>query len=172
MAGAENSQPPPDWLDLGPDETVRLRTSPSKNLLLAGVGLGFVLLVVGSAFVGAQGDIATGRLVSAAMLLILVGLVAVPYLMAERREYVLTTARAVDHAGLPWRSSRSLPLDAVAEVTFEQRWWERWIGVGCVRFATDSDEPDLRFAFVEDPTAVLERLPATVAATRAPEPTP
>lgn len=158
-------------MDLGPDETVQLRTSPSKNLLLAGVGVGFVMLVVGSAFVGAQGDIATGRFVSAAMLLVLVGLLAVPYLVAERREYVLTTAKAVDHAELPWRSSRSLPLDAVIEVTIQQRWWERWIGVGCVRFVAEGGEPDLRFAFVENPAAVLERVPAAVAATRPPETT-
>lgn len=159
----------PDWLDLGPDETVRLRTSPSKNLLLAGVGVGLVLLVVGSAFVGAQGDIATGRLVSAAMLVVLVGLLAGPYLVAERREYVLTSARAIDHAALPWRSRRSVSLDAVEEVTVEQRRWERWIGVGCVRFAVDGDEPDIRFAFVGNPTGVLERASAALAAVRADE---
>lgn len=156
----------PDWLDLGPDETVRLRTSPSKNLLLAGVGLGFALLVVGSAFVGAQGDIATGRLVSAAMLLVLVGLIAGPYLVSERREYVLTSARAVVYAGLPRPSSRSVTMDDVVEVTVEERWWERWIGVGCVRFVTAGDEPDLRFAYVENPTAVLERVPSTQVTTR------
>lgn len=155
----------PPWLELAKGEDLWLRTSPSKNLLLAGVGVGFALLIVGSVVVGAVGDVSTGRLVSAVMLALIVGLLASVYVLSERREYVLTSDRVITRAALPRRPRRDVPLTRVEDITIEQSAWERWIRVGRVRFEIDSQEPDVLFSFVQDPHFVFERATESLTST-------
>lgn len=169
MSDADRRRTPP-WLELEPGEKLWLSAAPSKNLLLAGVGAGFTMLIVGSVIVGAVGNILTGRLISVVMLAVIVGLLAGLYALTERGEYAMTSDRVVARSVLPWRSYRAVPLTRVEEVTIEQSAWERWIQVGGVLFETDGQEPDVRFSFVEDPHFVFER--ATEGLTSTPERTP
>lgn len=148
---------PPEWLRLDPDETVWFRASPSKNLLLAGVGVGFVILVVGSVGVGVVGDLSTGRLLSAAMLAVIVGLLGGVSLLTERREYVLTNKHAYKRAGLTARTVENVDLDRISDVTLEQPMWQHWVGVGSLHFVTEGTDEDLRFAFVENPRHAFKR---------------
>lgn len=164
MADADRPRAPP-WLDLEPEEDLWLVATPSKNLLLAGVGVGFAVLIVGSVVVAVVGDIVTGRLLSAVMLAAIVVLLAWVYVLTERGAYVMTSDRVIVRPGLPWRSARTVPLARVADVAFEQSWWERWVHVGDVRFEIDGGEPALRFAFVEDPRFVFEGASERLAST-------
>lgn len=157
MAAAAGSAPP-GWLDPDPDETVWLRTSPSKSLILVGVALGVVVLVVVSAIVGMLGDRLVGRVLSAAMLVTLVALLVGPIWYAGRREYVLTNRQVIDRAALPWRADTRLAVDDVDEVSLEQSRWEAWIGVGDLRFSPPADAGDLRFAYLDEPHLVYEQV--------------
>lgn len=147
----------PEWLDTGPEETVWLRASPSKNLILVGVAIGFVVLVLVSAIVGALGDRLVGRVLSAGMLVTLVALLVGPFWYAGRREYVLTSRQVVDRAALPWREERRMAVDDVDQVALEQSSWKGWIGVSDIRF-TDDDGGDLRFAYLDDAPRVFEQV--------------
>lgn len=149
----------PEWLTLNPEETVSLRTAPSKNLLLAGIGAGMVLLVVVSV-VAALGDIATGRILSFAVLMIVVALLGGIYLLVHRWEYVVTSERACVTRGLLSREIHVVRLDAVEEVTLDQSRWQRVANVGDLLFVTD--ERTLRFSSVEDPRYVYEQAVAHV----------
>lgn len=160
----------PPWLDLEPAEELWLLAAPSKNLLLAGVGGGFAALVVGSVVVAVVGDIVTGRLISAVMLAAIVVLLAWLYVLTERGGYAITSDRVIVRAVPPWRSHHAVPLASVEDVAFEQSWWERWVRVGDVRFETDGAQPDVRFAYVEDPQFVFERASARMASTPAAAP--
>lgn len=148
----------PTWLDPEPDETVWVRASPSKSLILVGVALGVVILVAVSVIVGALGHRLVGRVLSAGMLVTLVALLIGPIWYAGRREYVLTSRRIIDRAALPWREGTQLAVDDVDQVSLEQSRWEGWIGVGDVRFIPHDDTGDLRFAYLEDPHLVFEQV--------------
>lgn len=157
---------PPEWLRLEPDETVWLRATPSKNLLLAGVGVGFVLLVVGSVGVGVVGDLRTGRLLSASMLAVILGLLGGVFLLTERREYVLTSERAYRRVGLTSETVEDVALDRIRDVSLEQSTWQRWIGVGSLQFVAEDPDEDVRFAFVENPHHVFKRVTEYVESAR------
>lgn len=150
----------PEWLTLNPEETVSLRTAPSKNLLLAGIGVGMVLLVVVSAVVAALGDIATGRILSFAVLMIVVAILGGIYLLVRRWEYVVTSERACVTRGLLSREIHVVRLDAVEEVTLDQSRWQRVANVGDLLFVTD--ERTLRFGSVEAPRHLYKRVLAHV----------
>lgn len=157
---------PPEWVRLDPDETVGLRASPSKNLLLAGVDVGFVILIVGSVGAGIVGDLRTGRLLSAAMLAVIVAVLGGAFLLTERREYVLTSKRAYKRTGLISRTVAGVELDEVRGVSLEQSAWQRWIGVGSLQFVTEGTDDDMRFTFIENPHHVFERVSEYVASER------
>lgn len=157
MAAAAGSSAPA-WLDPEPDETVWLRASPSKSLILVGVGVGVVVLVAVSAIVGALGDRLIGRVLSAGMLVTLVAFLIGPIWYADRREYVLTSRQVIDRAAFPWQADTRLAVDDVDEVSLEQSRWEDWIGVGDIRFSAQADTGDLRFAYLDEPHLVFERV--------------
>lgn len=152
----------PEWLPLEADERVRLRAEPSRNLVLVSLTLGFVLLIGMSLVVSFLVDIRTGRLVSLAVLGIIVGLLFGAYLVIQRREYVLTDRQAYAGIGLREKRISSVDLDAVESVSVEQSRWLQLVNVGTLRFATDADADtdatDLAFSFVEDPRAVHQQV--------------
>lgn len=150
--------PAPDWLDVEPGETVWLHASPSKSLVLVGVGIGFVVLVGVSALVGALGDVLIGRALSAVMLVSLLLLLIGPFLLSERREYVLTNSRVIEKPALPWRSDTWIPIENVEAVSLEQSSWEGYMGIGDLRFDTVHNAHDLRFAYLDDPHLVFEKV--------------
>jgi uncharacterized membrane protein YdbT with pleckstrin-like domain len=150
----------PEWLTLDPGETVHLRAAPSKNLLLAGIGGGMAMLVVVSVVVAALGDIATGRALSFAVLILVVAILGSIYLLVHRWEYAVTSDRICVARGLRSRETRAVPLDAVREVTLDQSRWQRLVNVGDLVIVTD--QRTLRFGSVEDPRRVYERVLAHV----------
>lgn len=148
----------PGWLDAEPEERVWLHVTPSKSLVLVGVALGFVLLVVVSVIVGTLGDILVGRTLSAVMLVSLVGLLVGPFLLSERREYLLTDRRVVRRSALTRRDETELRVEAVDSVALEQSTWQQWVGVGDVRFVAGGGAPDLRFAHLDEPAQVFQQV--------------
>lgn len=150
----------PKWLTLVPGETVHLRAAPSKNLLLAGIGGGMALLVCVSVFVAALGDIVTGRILSFAVVVVVVAVLVSLYLFVHRREYAVTSDRVCVTRGFRSRNARAVSLDAVEEVTLDQSRWQRLVNVGDLVIVTD--RRTLRFDSVEDPRRVYERVLARV----------
>jgi len=140
-------------LDAG--ERVWLRATPSTNLVLASLAVGFVLLVAMSVVVGTLTDLATGRAVSFAVLVLIVALLVTASLVTRRREYVLTSDRACVATGLRSKRVSAIAIENVRDVRVEQSTWQRWVDIGDLRFVAD-DGTAVRFAFVDDPAALQE----------------
>lgn len=150
----------PEWLTLGPGETVHVRAAPSKNLLLAAIAVGMTLLLVVSLVVAALGNIAMGRALSFAVTVFALALLVAIYGFVDRWEYAVTSDRACVARGFRSRERTVLPLDAVERVDVEQSHWQRVIDVGDIVFITDDDA--LRFVAVEDPRRVHEQVAAAL----------
>lgn len=146
---------PPAWLDLDDGERVWMRVSPSRNLVLAALTVGFVLLLVMSVAVSAMSDLGTGRAVSLTVLLVIVGLLVVAFILTKRNEYVLTSERVCAGVGLGSKRVASVDLHDVRDVTVEQSAWQRLASVGTLRFVADGD--DLRFTLVGNPTYLQQQ---------------
>jgi membrane protein implicated in regulation of membrane protease activity len=136
-------------------ERVWLRATPSTNLVLASLAVGFVLLVAMSIVVGTLTDLATGQAVSFVILVLIVALLVAAYLVTERREYVLTSNRACVGTGLRSKWVSAIAIGNVRDVRVEQSRWQRWVDIGDLRFVTD-DGTTVRFAHVDDPAALHE----------------
>lgn len=150
-------------LSLDRDEQVVLHTTPSENLLLAGLTIGFIVLSGTALVVGTVASLSTGRTVSLAVLVIvLVCLVAV-YIVIARREYVLTTERACATVGLVSRRVSSVRLSEVRDVAITQSGWQGLLNLGTLRFETDDETVSLEFALVDDPASVYDRIVAAAA---------
>lgn len=147
---------PPEWLSTATDERVLLRAEPSKNLVLAALTAGFVLLLAMSVLVSALSDLRTGRAVSFAGLVVIVGLIVGASLVVQRREYVLTDERACVGVGFRDERVASIDLADVEGVTVEQSVWQRLVNVGTLRFV--GVDRDLAFSFVEEPLRVHARV--------------
>lgn len=148
---------PPEWMTLDADERVRLRSAPSTNLVLASLTAGFALLIAMSITVGFFTDLATGRSVSFAVLVLIVGLLLAAYTVIKTREYVLTSERACAGVGLTEKRVSSVDLKNVRDVTVGQSEWQRPLNVGTVRFVTNDGEP-VEFRLVENPATVYRRI--------------
>lgn len=144
----------PEWLTLEDDEQVWLRATPSTNLVLASLAVGFVLLLAMSVVVGFLADLATGRAMSFAVLVLIVALLGAAYVVIKRREYVLTSKRASIGVGLRSKRVSSVAIEDVRDVRVEQSGWQRWVDIGDLRFV--ADEGTVRFAFVDEPTDLYE----------------
>lgn len=147
---------PPEWLDLESGERVLVRATPSTNLVLASLIVGVVLMLVMSVVVGFFTDIATGRLVSFAVLVLIVVLIGAAFLVTKRREYVVTSERACAAVGLTGKTVAECSLERVRDVTVEQSGWQRVFNVGTLRFSTGRD--DVTFALVENPASLHGRV--------------
>lgn len=146
----------PEWLTLSPGETVHLRAGPSKNLLLAGIGAGMVLLVLVSIVVASLGEIGTGRALSFVVVVLVVVILAGTYAFVHRWEYAVTSERACIATGLRSRERRSVRLEDVEEVRVDQSHWQRLVSVGDLSFVTE--EGSVRFALVGAPYRAQERV--------------
>lgn len=144
-----STQNPPEWLTLDDGERVEIRVSPSRNLVLASLTVGFVLLLAMSVAVSTMTDLGTGRALSLAVLLFIVGLLVATFLVTRRNEYVLTSERVCAGIGLGSKRVVSVYLENVRDVSVEQSSWHQLLNIGTVRFVTESDE--LAFALVENP---------------------
>lgn len=146
---------PVEWTALAPDERARLRATPSTNLVLAALAVGTAVLVIMSVVVGFFLDVAPGRAVSVVGLAITLGLLVAAYAVTETRDYLLTDERAYTAVGLTEKRVAAIDLDDVRDVRIDQPGWQRLVNVGTVRFVTD--DGDLTFALVENPTHLRER---------------
>lgn len=155
MSGTQSVKTPP-WMTLDTDERVLLRSSPSTNLLMAGVVGGFFLITLGSFPFIALGAVDAGRRTTFAITAIVVLIVIWIFLQIKRREYAVTSKRVSVASGLRAREIRSIDVEDVADVTLEQNRWQRWLSVGTLRFVTDGDD-GVAFDLVGDPHYVYER---------------
>lgn len=147
---------PPEWLALEDDEYVVVRTTPSSNLVLAGLLVGLGLMLVMAVVVGFFTSRATGRTVSFTVLLLIIGLIAATFLLTKRREYVVTDRRACAAVGFLDRDVSECSLSRVTDLAVEQSTWQQLFNVGTLRFETD--DGDLAFRLLEGPTGVQSRL--------------
>lgn len=145
----------PTWLTLDRDERVLLRSSPSTNLLMAGVVGGFFLITLGSFPFIALGAVDAGRRTTFALTGLVVVVVLWIFLQIKRREYAVTNKRVSVATGLRTREVRSVDVADVTDVSLEQGRWQRWLSVGTLRFVTADDALD--FALVGSPHFVYER---------------
>lgn len=147
---------PPEWLSLEPDEHVVLRASPSVNLLLASLIVGFVVLTGMAILVSVGTDLATGRMAMFAVLLLILATIAGVFIWVEQREYVMTSRRVSVAVRLPSARVSSIALDDVSDITVDQSGWRGWIEVGDLQFRT-TDGTVLRFAAIENPQVAYRR---------------
>lgn len=149
---------PPRWVTLDSGEQVWLRATPSTNLVLGGLAVGFVLLIGMSILVGFfTDDLATGRAVSFGVLVLIVALLVAAYAVINTREYVLTNERAYSGVGLRNKRVSSVEFEHVRDVTVQQSRWQRPLRVGTLRFVTD-DGSAIEFALVENPMDVHQQV--------------
>lgn len=153
----ESPSSPPEWLSLEPDEHVVLRASPSRNLLLASLVVGFVVLTGMAILVTVGTDLATGRMAMFAVLLLVLAAIAGVFIWVEQREYVVTSRRVSVAVRLPSTRVSSIALDDVRDVTVDRSGWRGWIEVGDLQFRTD-DGTVLRFAAIENPRVAYQRV--------------
>lgn len=156
MSVSDSTPSPPEWTTLAQGEQVWLRTTPSTNLVLAALALGFAILVAMSVVVGFFLNIAAGRVVSFAGLVLIVALLVAAYAVTRTRDYLLTSERVCTAVGLTDKRVTSADLEDVRDVTIEQSNWQRAVNVGTLRFVVDGSE-DIEFGFVEDPHSVYEQ---------------
>lgn len=156
---------PPEWLSLDPDEEVLFRASPSGNLLLASLTVGFVFLTGMSILASFYTDLATGRIAMFTVLLLVLGTVAGVYIGIERREYVVTNERVYVGVGLLSTRVASVALDEIHDVTVEQSGWQHYLNMGSLRFSTHDGAEPVSFALVEAPQSVYGQLLHVVAST-------
>ncbi len=143
----------PEWITLETDERVWLVASPSNNILLASLVLGFALLIVMSVGVSFLTSLATGRVVSFATLIFIVALLLGAYGIVRTRAYLLTSDRAVVGVGLTEKQTSSVSLDAIDEVQIRQSTWQRLLDIGTVQLVT-MDGTTVEFALVENPVEI------------------
>lgn len=155
---SESTPGPPEWLSLEADEQVWIQASPSANLVLASLAVGFGLLLGMSVLVGFFTDVATGRVVSFVVLLLILTLLAAAYFVMNRREYVLTSKRVYAGIGLSSKRVSSANLADVSDVTVEQSGWQQLLNMGTLRFVTDGERESIEFALVENPAYVYQRV--------------
>lgn len=148
---------PVEWLSLEDGERVFLRMGPSTNLLLAGFGLAFVILILLSIAVGRVADLQTARSLSLVIIVLTVGTILLTFFTIVRHEYVLTDRRACVGVGLRSKDLDQVDVDRLQDVVVEQSRWQRWLRMGDVRFVTDG-ERTLTFAFVERPYTVYQEV--------------
>lgn len=148
---------PPDWLSLEGDERVWMRASPSGNLVLGSLTVGFVVLLTMSIVVSFFTDLETGRVVSFVVLLSILAMLGATYLVINRREYVLTNRRAYAAVGLSTKEVTSVDLENIRDVTLDRSGWRGWLNVGDLQFLT-TEGVGLRFAFIENPQGAYERV--------------
>lgn len=147
---------PPEWLALDDGERVWLRASPSRNLVLAALAAGFVLLLAMSVAVSAMNDLGTGRAVSFTVLLFIVGLLLAAFLLIRRNEYVVTNERVCVGIGFGSKRTTSVAIEDVRDVTVEQSGWQQLVSVGTLRFV--ADDGDLAFTLVENPSRLYQQV--------------
>lgn len=156
---------PPEWVTLSPEERVWLVASPSTNLVLASLAVGFALLVVMSVGVGFTASLETGRAVSFVTLVAIVALLVGAYGLTRTRQYVLTSERALAGVGLRETRTESVALGAVDDVAVRQSGWQRPLDIGTVRVVTA--EGAVEFRLIGSPHEVarqVERLAADAGA--------
>ncbi|PSP88929.1 hypothetical protein BRC90_06360 [Halobacteriales archaeon QS_4_69_34] len=146
---------PPEWVTLDGEETMQLWATPSNNLLLGVLALSGVLIVVMGLVLSLAVDLATGRVLAAAMIALVFALLALAYLTMQRYEYVVTDHRAYERRGLLSKTVRQIPLRQVRAVKVEQSAWQGWVGIGHLLLTSDTGD-DMRLAFVENPAAVRD----------------
>jgi uncharacterized membrane protein YdbT with pleckstrin-like domain len=153
----------PDWITLDGDEAVRLRATPSNNLVLGALTFSGGLILLMGVVLSVINDLSTGRLLAAAMIGVVFATIAAAYLVIQRYEYVVTEERVCERVGFSSRSCNEVDVRRVRDITIEQSTWQRWMNIGDIRFA-NADGSDVRFSFVESPEAIRETVASLVEA--------
>lgn len=143
-----------DWLTLASGESVVLKTTPSKNLLLVGLAVGMLVLVGVSILASAIGDIIAGRIISFAGLLVFGGILGGISLLVHRWEYAVTSERVCVTRSIGKQTMDEVRLEDVGEVSMDQSWWQQIVDVGDLHF--DTDRESLTFNSIEHPRAIYE----------------
>ena len=144
-----------EWLVLGPDEDLELRTGPRIQTVYAWVGLAIV---------------ATAVLLAAVALEVLppLGLLGIPVVVAPagwqyarvaRTEFVVTTRRVAVRRGVLGVSVRTVGLERIQNTRWSQGAIGRWRGYGTVAIETAGGE-GLAFWNVENPESIRSTLEA------------
>lgn len=145
---------------LGPVEKVMLHDGPSGQAVLERLPLWMLAtaaLVVAWHF-ASDGWPGADLL---AVLLALYLLVVVPWRIVQWKSthYILTNKRVMTVHGLWRRHAASIPLDRVTDVTFDQSFFEKLVGIGTIKVLSASEESNVReLGYVRDPDAVYRFL--------------
>lgn len=146
----------PSWMILDPDERVVLRTSPSTNLLMAGIVVGFFFIVFVSLPFVVVGAVNAGRQSTFAAIGLVLLTVLLLFFWINNREYAVTTKRISVASGLISKDVRSIDIEEVNQIELEQDRWHRLLSVGTLQFVAGSDSY-LTFSLVESPQFIYEQ---------------
>jgi uncharacterized membrane protein YdbT with pleckstrin-like domain len=145
---------------------VRLRATPSNNLVLGALAFSGVLILVMGVVLSVIDDLSTGRLLAAAMIGVVFAAIAAAYLVIQRYEYVVTDERVCERVGFSSHSFNEVGVRHVRDVTIERSMWQRWMNIGNVTF-TNANGREVRFSFIENPEAIRETVAPLVEAANA-----
>jgi uncharacterized membrane protein YdbT with pleckstrin-like domain len=113
------------------DEKVVLHVHPHWKTLIRPLLLSLVviaLLVVGLIFL--PGGTVTGLILGAVALVLIVALLARPFVIRQTTHYVFTDQRILLQQGVFHRDRRDIPLNRVNDHTMNQHFIERLLGTG------------------------------------------
>jgi uncharacterized membrane protein YdbT with pleckstrin-like domain len=121
-------------------------------VVTAAAAAGFVYLPSG-------GFQQSGRLALGGVVLLCLLLVVLPrYLRRVTTHFVLTTDRISYRTGFLVRRGRDIPLERLDDVTFEQSFWERLIGVGDLLIESAGEQGPARFENIRHPEDVQHEI--------------
>jgi membrane protein YdbS with pleckstrin-like domain len=125
--------------------------APAAVALAAAFLLAIVVLVnePGDGFLGDSAEIVTGILVLAAL-----GFFAVRYAKWVSTNFVVTSDRLVYRVGVFAKKGIEIPVDKINTVFFEQRVFERLMGLGDIKIESASEEGATVFDDIPKPSLV------------------
>lgn len=125
--------------------------------MLAALGVALAILVGTTLLIGVVGDLPIARLLVRAMVVLTFGMLLFAYGILDRRDYVLTDARAYVGIGVLSKLIEVVDLDRVEDIVLEQPAWQPWVQIETIRFVT-AEGDTLTFAYVENPSDLFRRV--------------
>jgi uncharacterized membrane protein YdbT with pleckstrin-like domain len=145
---------------LAEGERVERIFHPHWLTVLAPSLLGAVMLAAAGVVVWATPDDSTGNtlqwVVVAALAVLAVPLVLVPFLRRQTTLYVVTSHRVMVRHGILAKSGKDIALSKITDVSFEQTILDRLIRSGSLRLESAGDSPDELLLNIPDSVGVQQ----------------
>lgn len=137
---------------LAPGERVERSLHPHWLTMAGPVGLGLLAVIAGATglwFTASRDAPGAVRwIIVAAMVLVLVPVVVVPYLTWRTTHYVITSHRVMVRKGILNKTGKDITLSKITDVSFRQTLLDRFIRAGTLNIESAGDSPDETLRYI------------------------